>query len=453
MRKILTAVIALSLLTPIGVTTSNAAVKAGANCSKLNATTTSGGKKFTCVKSGGKLIWSLNSTSSLDNSAPQVSSTSTFAPSGECQLKKPSNLPMDDGPMGSVGFPRDASSMNSLGSHKGLVLFVDFPDVAAPSDLKSAWEKSSIPLAESLFNFASYGKFKLKIDMSKKIYRIQKNSEYYALMEAPSGGPIPGAPPPKLDEVVSDAMALADADIDFTNYLFVTVATPKSSKLSISGATGLGPNPKQFDGFTYSKASFQSLDSLTPIDKPYKTLNFTHDIGHMLGLSHPYVERAPIHGAWDIMWNFAYQNDFLGWNKWKLEWIAMDQVSCLSTNLDSEVITLLTPIGDPINKNKMVIIKLNSTSALAIELRRKTPFEKLSTINEGVIVYKVDTTKGQSDGPFTILSNPNKRIESQQFNMILGTMRKGESTKTNGFEIKVIHSNSIGDYVSIKKSS
>ena len=453
MRKILAVLVALSFLTPIGVSTSSAAVKPGTSCNKLNSTTTSGGKKFTCIKSGTKLIWSQSILNNSDSDVPQISPASLFAPTSDCQLKKPSNLPMDDGPMGSIGFPRETSSMSSIGSHKGLVLFVDFPDVSASSDLKSAWEKSSIPLAESLFNFASYGKFKLKIDMSKKIYRIQKNSEYYALMEAPSGGPIPGAPPPKLEEVVSDAMTLADADIDFSNYLFVTVATPKSPKLSVGGATGLGPNPRQFDGVTYAKASFQSLDSLTPLDKPYKTLNFAHDIGHLLGLSHPYVERAPTHGAWDIMWNFAYQNDFLGWNKWKLEWIAMDQVSCLSRNLDSEVITLLTPIGDPINKNKMVVIKLNSTMALAIELRRKTPFEKLSTINEGVIVYTVDTTKGQGDGPFTLISNTNKRIESQQFNLILGTMRKGESTKTNGFEIKVIHSNSVGDYVSIKKVS
>lgn len=359
---------------------------------------------------------------------------------------------MDDGPFGSIGFPRDGSSMKSLGDQKGLVIFVDFPDVIATNDLMSAWEKSSIPLAESLFSFASYGKFKLKVDMTKKIYRIQKNSEYYALKGAPSGGPIPGAPAPKLDEVIADAMALADSDIDFSNYLFVTVAAPASSKLSISGASGLGPNQKQFDGVIYSKASFQSLDSLTPLDKPYKTLNFTHDIGHMLGLMHPYVDRSSTHGAWDIMWNFAYQNDFLGWNKWKLEWIEMNQVSCLSPSQAGEVISLLTPIGDPSSKPKMMVIKLHSTKALVVEVRRKTPFEKLTSAQEGVIVYTVDATKAQGDGPIEIVSNPNKVIDSQNFTVILGTMKKGESIKSNGYEIKVLHSNSFGDYVSIKKS-
>ena len=30
---------------------------AGSKCSKLNATTTTSGKKYTCIKSGGKLVW------------------------------------------------------------------------------------------------------------------------------------------------------------------------------------------------------------------------------------------------------------------------------------------------------------------------------------------------------------------------------------------------------------
>lgn len=460
MRKYLLAAIALSLLAPFEISSSNAAVKAGAACNKLNSTTTSSGKKFTCIKSGKKMVWKVgtnigsNSTSNTsDEQIPKISLASVFLPSTECQLVKPINLRMDDGPFGSIGFPRDGSSMKSLGDQKGLVVLVDFPDVIAPGDLKSAWEKSSIPLAESLFNFASYGKFKLKVDMTNKIYRIQKNSEYYALKEAPSGGPIPGAPAPKLDEVIADAMVLADSDIDFSNYLFVTVAAPASSNLTLSGASGLGPNPKQFDGVIYSKASFQSLDSLTPLDKQYKTLNFTHDIGHMLGLMHPYEARSSTPGAWDIMWNFAYQNDFLGWNKWKLEWIDMDQVLCVSPAQSGEVISLLTPIGDPSSKPKMMVIKLHSTKALVVEVRRKTPFEKLSTAQEGVIVYTVDATKGQGDGPIEIVSNPNKVINSQNFAVILGTMKKGDSTISNGYEIKVLHSNSVGEYVSIKKST
>ena len=56
MRKVLVVLIAVSLL---GIAPANAAtVTAGAKCSKHKATTTAKGMKYTCIKSGNKLVWS-----------------------------------------------------------------------------------------------------------------------------------------------------------------------------------------------------------------------------------------------------------------------------------------------------------------------------------------------------------------------------------------------------------
>ena len=56
MRKVLAVLIAVSLL---GIAPANAAaVKAGAKCSKYKATTTVNGMKYSCIKSGNKLVWS-----------------------------------------------------------------------------------------------------------------------------------------------------------------------------------------------------------------------------------------------------------------------------------------------------------------------------------------------------------------------------------------------------------
>jgi hypothetical protein len=56
MRKALAVLIAVSLL---GIAPADAAsVKAGAKCNKHKATTTVKGMKFTCIKSGNKLVWS-----------------------------------------------------------------------------------------------------------------------------------------------------------------------------------------------------------------------------------------------------------------------------------------------------------------------------------------------------------------------------------------------------------
>ena len=450
MRFKKTTIALLLTLISVNIAPVEAAVKAGATCKKVGLTSIASGKTFTCIKSGKKLVWNKGVVSSV--SKPIVSPASTLSDPNLCKLQKPRNLLMDDGPDGSVGFPRNSESMVSLGSRKGLVLYVEFPDVKATSELRASWENSSIPIAEKLFKESSYGKFNLGIETSKVIYKLTKPSTYYNLIEAPGGGPVPNAPRPMLDEVIHDVMTLADPDIDFSQYSFVTVASPDSETLSLGGATGLGPNLKVFDGVTFTKASFQALNGLTPITKKYKTLNFSHDIGHLLGLMHPYPDMSPVHGAWDIMWNFAYQNDFLGWNKWKLNWITDEQISCLDKSPTNEVIQLISPIGTISDNKKIVIIKIDPTNALAIEVRRKSTFDNLKNSDEGVIVYKVDTTKPQPQGPFTIISNPSKVINCENFTCVLGTMKPGEITKTAGLEIKVIQSNSEGDYVSIKKS-
>ena len=54
MRKLMVVVLALSLL---GIAPADAAVKAGAKCGKHKATTTVKGMKYTCIKSGNKLVW------------------------------------------------------------------------------------------------------------------------------------------------------------------------------------------------------------------------------------------------------------------------------------------------------------------------------------------------------------------------------------------------------------
>jgi M6 family metalloprotease-like protein len=448
-KKITIAVI--SILIFLNITPVQAAVKAGASCKTAGLKSVASGKTFTCIKSGKKLIW--DKGLSVPAKTPNISPASSLLDPNLCKLQKPKNLPMDDGPDGSVGFPRNPESMVSLGTRKGIVLYVEFPDVKATGSLRSSWEQSSIPTAEKLMKESSYGKFNLRVDTSKFIYKLTKPSTYYNLIEAPGGGPVPNAPRPKLDEVIHDAMELADSDIDFSQYSFVNVASPDSETLSIGGATGLGPNLRQFDGVTFTKASFQALNGLTPITKKYKTLNFAHDIGHLLGLMHPYPDVSPVHGAWDIMWNFAYQNDFLGWNKWKLNWITDEQISCLDKNFSEEFVSFISPIGKVSNDKKMVVVKVDATYALAIEVRRKTSFDSLKISDEGVIVYKVDTTKPQPQGPFTIISNPSKVINCENFTCVLGTMKSGESTKISGLEIKVIQSNSEGDYVSIKKTS
>ena len=57
MRRSITYVILFALLGLLSPSYAVAAAKAGASCPKLSKTETVGGKKFTCIKSGKKLVW------------------------------------------------------------------------------------------------------------------------------------------------------------------------------------------------------------------------------------------------------------------------------------------------------------------------------------------------------------------------------------------------------------
>ena len=58
MKRLITALVAISTLGASFIAPASGAVKAGASCPKLKATTTVSGYKYTCTKSGKKLVWS-----------------------------------------------------------------------------------------------------------------------------------------------------------------------------------------------------------------------------------------------------------------------------------------------------------------------------------------------------------------------------------------------------------
>ena len=68
-------ILVLTLATPLHA----AAPKAGAKCTKAGSTATASGKKFTCIKSGTKLVW--NTGVAIKKPAPVVSPTPTPTPS------------------------------------------------------------------------------------------------------------------------------------------------------------------------------------------------------------------------------------------------------------------------------------------------------------------------------------------------------------------------------------
>jgi len=96
MRKLIVLLLAVSLL---GIAPANAAVKAGGKCTKAGAIATSGGKKFTCIKSGGKLVWNkgvtIKKVAAIKAGVCPVKATADFDP-GITQVRANALLTMTE---------------------------------------------------------------------------------------------------------------------------------------------------------------------------------------------------------------------------------------------------------------------------------------------------------------------------------------------------------------------
>jgi hypothetical protein len=85
--------IAVLLLLAINTPLHAATPKAGAKCTKAGATSTSGGKKFTCIKSGTKLVWNkgveIKAAAPKPTPSPPATATPTPTPTPTVKVEEP----------------------------------------------------------------------------------------------------------------------------------------------------------------------------------------------------------------------------------------------------------------------------------------------------------------------------------------------------------------------------
>lgn len=451
----------------LAIPSSLGAIKAGGTCNKVNAKQSALGKKYICVKSGKKLKWKLDTLSAkapiapgvptesqssvakdsdpLDQSPnPVVSASTIYADSLECKLKYASQDTDEY-----LGFPRGERYPTSMGNRKSIVLFVDFNDLEADSRAIEVWKNRQIPVAEAVYKEISYGRYSVKFDLTSKIYRLAGSYKDYVRSEyVNAAGSTPGVGL-EYSKFIRESVKIADSDVDFSQYDFVNVVTPTFTPRAEGGATGGG------DFNVDGKTLF--LGTVGPIDEyandSTKDNWLTHEVGHILGLTHVYNFYENTLGAWDFMGNSFGFNELHGWQRWFLGWIEDNQVLCLDGATAKESIQLVSPLGEANKAVKATILKLSPTSALVVEVLRKSSVTKEKTFSEGVIVYKVNTELRGGVGSISILSNPREiQITSGRKQGIIGTLSAGESVESDGFIIKVLKSVKSGDYVSIAKN-
>ena len=454
----------LSILVILGsLTPATAAIRLGSACKAINQTKSVKGQKLICLKKGSKKIWSKDSRSNAApvtapapsaSSAspapqevsipdPQISDRNLFAPVTECKLPlvgESSDL--------FTGFPRNQKYVPAEGDRKSVVLFVDFPDLAADSKAIAEWKNSQIPFAEKAFEFMSYGKYRLKFDVIEKFFRIPSKWQDFVKNEA---GNLPGSTPALAmnhQKLILETLNVSDPEVDFSQYDFINIVTPGTTPKVEPGASGAG-------GFNVDgKTNFLAISG--PVDEylgdPIKANFLAHETGHLLGLTHIYDFRQR-QGAWDLMGNVFANNDIYGWSKLFLAWINDNQVNCLPKDLTQESTHLITPLGNKDDGTKLVMIPTGPTQVIVIESRRSNSLDAIDQNAEGVLVYRVDTSIADGKGTIAILSNPNKVARDKRGNeVVLGTLKANESVQVSGYTVKYLKRGSSGDFVIVKKS-
>jgi M6 family metalloprotease-like protein len=440
-RALATASITLVLVTTLA-TNSWAATKAGAVCKSAGATSVVGNKKFICIKSGKKLIWNKGtflpkpvpkSTAEANGQStqpvkpvvlPTYTQASSFASSDLCKIKNPTAAKFDE----TLSFQRPSFSIPTLGVHKALVYFVDFPDVPFQEKQISEWKLNQVPTFEKYISEMSYGKLKYEVDINETVFHISKSSLTYNL-DTPHDAPRK----PNADQsgLIRDAIAAADPTIDFSKYQFFNVVMPSTTNIGSEGASGMDPN-MLLDGKSFTRLTIGPIREY--VDQPLKKIWLLHESGHIMGLQHAFKPGNSNMPVWGAMSNgVTAEPEFVSWERYILGWISDAQNPCIDSSIVGKYVVPVAPLSSSVDANKMVTIRLNDHQAIIAEYRTANPLSKITKEQEGVFIYTVDVKVRGDEGAMKAVVP-----DSLKNRLPLGTLIAGEKVTFSNITIKIL---------------
>ena len=416
MKKYLLSVFLIfALVAPLNA---NAAIKAGASCKKAGQTSTVAGKKYTCVKSGKKLVWNKGvvvvkpkpTPTPVATPTPTPTPTATPTPTPTPTPTLPSNLgtrseitpisgltdlaicktaDVTTRSSGSNGFPRPPGALSGKVNPKVLFIPLSFSDTPAFSDIDLNRMQSVLNEVQEFYKKTSYGAVNLSFEIldKSKWLTIEKSAESYGLTNP--------RPQQNNTDALKEILTKVDPSVNFNLYDGVIIETARYPGRGV-GQAFLGQNFPTRNG----TAKGVSLETANAAGS-FQTL--AHELGHTLfGLEDLYVflndQRPSVPGgpnpagSWDMMSNSS--REFFGWSKFLSGWLEDNQVRCL-TNQSSTIhyIESLESLG---KEPKLVLINLQAGVTIAIEFRQHPNY-----FVRGVLVYKVDSRINHGDGPIT----------------------------------------------------
>jgi hypothetical protein len=246
------------------------------------------------------------------------------------------------------------------------------------------------------------------------------------------------------------AIKLVDKDIDFTGVEAIVLASPpgiKNKQIGVFVAEAAIPGQGyQTDEGTIHNALIRGNDEIRDLD------NWTHEFGHMLGMTDlrntldKGNQKSDGLGYFDLMAN-PNLPELLVWQRFLLGILNDDQIRCVTNQASTT--HWLSPVASITTKPKGVVIPLSSTTAIIVESRRHLGFDiNMGKNTEGALVYKLDTTVRYGLSPVKIIY-PNRSVDREWETD--STLRLGESVISDGWKITVTETGKFGDVVKVEK--
>ncbi|WP_433056613.1 M6 family metalloprotease domain-containing protein [Dactylosporangium sp. CS-033363] len=292
----------------------------------------------------------------------------------------------------SEGIQNQGQFVPTSGTVAAKMIFVDFPDAPANGPTTALYQQV-VPGGQQFFSTVSYGKLSLQVDAdTSRFYRMPRASTAYGWQR--------GLTYEAHRQYIADALAAVGRSTSFRgDQLLYIVPTRAASAISFSptfmGAITAGDGTSLGKTVTFGQDIWNAGWGLKVL---------AHETGHAMGLPDLYAfSGSDAHrfvGGWDLMgWIPGPSPDRFAWHKWKANWLAWDQVGCVTA--PGRFTDTVTPVEQAGAGRKMTVIKTGATTVLVAEVRSRQGVDA-NACTTGVLIYSVDTAVASGNGPIRV---------------------------------------------------
>jgi M6 family metalloprotease-like protein len=455
MKKALALVVSVTFLSSLLTSPALGAVKPGATCTKAGATTNASGKKFTCVKSGKKLIWNKGVNFAKPASKPIPAPTTKIesityspptqpgSPVEQCKIRENNNnrIRWADSQL-PTGFP-GFTHATKTGTAKWALIPLDFPDLPGEAGFRSRVD-NQMKMASDWFETASDGKFKVEWVVADNWIRLPKPTSEYKIDRSDNLERVPNA-----IKLWNDAMAASDKVFNFSGIQTVNFILPKAQDFVQETLQGFPWQPEVKQVITNEG----NVSSFSIPGKYFDSANrqywsyWVHEFGHSMALPHigSSREENPFMGL-DIMSNQDGESKELsGWMRFVAGWLSDEKVYCVERSKLESTDVILAPLSEKLEGVKMVVVPISQSKAVIIESRRENKFTcTMPSKRNGVLAYTYDATLSHGEN-FLKPAVISGRIPERSSNCAVAAfpnpiLYKGQEIVVEGISIEVLDS-------------